>query len=979
MKKLLYTFLFASITLSALAQKKPDFLKHKEADWVNAQLSKLSPKERIAQLLMVAAYSHPDSAHRTPQLDSLIQNYNIGGIIFFRGNPIDQAKMTNRFQDMAKTPLLISLDAEWGLGMRLKNTVRFPYQMTLGAIRNDSLIYQMGAEIARQSKRMGIHVNFAPVVDINNNPNNPVISFRSFGEGKERVFDKGLAYLNGMQENGMLATLKHFPGHGDTDVDSHRNLPLLPFDKKRLEYLELYPFQEIIKEGANGVMVAHMSIPALDSTKNLPSTLSKPIVTDLLKKQLGFEGLIFTDALNMKGVTKFFPPGIVDVKALLAGNDVLLFSEDIPKAITEIESAIANNQITQEEIDSRCSKILAAKYWVKLHEWKSIDTTNLIEDLNTPKAQWLNRQLSEASLTLLKNENKILPIKKLHYKKIASLSIGRKDTVSDFQQMLGKYTEIDHYWLTNKDSATAIDSIKNILKAYDLVIVGLHQMRYVPYNRLVYNDAIKLFISDLATANNTILSWFRNPYTLAQIDFAEQAQGLILTYQDNKNAEELAAQLIFGAVGANGRLPVSIEGKFRSGYGLTLSGGQRLKFTMPEEVGIDSKKLQFKMDSIANLALDSGVTPGMQLLVAKDGKVFFHKTYGYHTYDSLVKVQQDDIYDWASITKITGPLPALMKLHDRRVLKLNWPLSNYWFDWKSGNKKRLTVRDILAHNAKLRAWIPYWESTVRKNGSFKKNTFASDSSETYSVRVSPQLYLHKDYKDDIYKAIRKSKLRKEEGYKYSGLSFYLFPEIIETLTGEEYEYHLKETFYKPLGANTLTFNAYKHYPLSRIIPTEVDTFFRKTLLHGYVHDEGAAMMGGISGNAGLFGSTLDLAKIMQMYLWMGEYGGERYISEATMKEFTKRQFPNKGNRRGLGFDKTLLEDKEKGTPAIDASDSSFGHSGYTGTFTWADPENGLLFIFMSNRVYPTRTNGKLYKLNIRPSLHNALYDLLKQE
>ncbi|MGB0525965.1 MAG: glycoside hydrolase family 3 N-terminal domain-containing protein [Flammeovirgaceae bacterium] len=975
MKKLAFLLLTFIFFNQAVAQKMPDFLKDTTQLWVETQFAQLSPKERIAQLLMVAAYSHADSAHRTADLVKLIKEYKIGGIIFFRGEPIQQALLTNQFQALSKTPLLISIDAEWGLGMRLKNTIKFPYQMTLGAIRDEQLIYQMGAEIARQSKRMGIHVNFAPVVDVNNNPNNPVISFRSFGEGQENVLDKGLAYMNGMQENGLLATIKHFPGHGDTDVDSHLGLPLLNFDRERLTRLELYPFQELINEGASSVMVAHMSIPALDSTKNLPSTLSKPIVTDLLKKEMGFQGLTFTDALNMKGVTKFFPPGEVDVRALLAGNDALLFTEDVPKAIAEIEQAVRTGQITQEEIDRRCKKLLAVKYWAKLHEWTAIDTTQLIPDLNSSQAKWLNRQLMEASLTLLKNDNDVMPIKQLHYKKIASLSIGR-DTISDFQTTLGKYTHIDHYWLSKNDSAAAIDSIKMKLKDYDVVIVGLHQMRYVPFNRLVYNDAMRLFISDLATSHKSIFAWFRNPYTLAKIDYIEKVQGLILTYQDNQDAEELAAQVIFGGIGANGKLPVTIDGKFNAGYGLNLTGGERLKFTLPEELGIATNQLHFKIDSVVNLALQEGVAPGIQVLAAKDGKVFFHKNYGYHTYDSVRKVRLDDIYDIASITKIIGPLPALMKLYDERKLKLNMPLSKYWSDWQSGNKKRLKVREVLAHQARLKAWIPYWQAAVKKNGSFKKNTFAKDSSEIYSIRVTDSLFLHKDYHYKIDKAIRKSKLRKEEGYRYSGLSFYVYPRMIESLTGDEYEYHLKEHFYKPLGASTFTFNAYKHYPLARIIPTEVDTFFRKTLLHGYVHDEGAAMMGGVSGNAGLFSSTIDLAKMMQMYLWMGQYGGERYISEATVKEFTKRHYAHKNNRRGLGFDKPLLKDKEKGTPALAASEASFGHSGYTGTFTWADPENGLLFIFMSNRVHPTRTNGKIYELNIRPALHNALYELL---
>jgi len=943
--------------------------------WVDSIMQTLSTTDRIAQLINVATFSNRE-AQFEDSISQLIKEYKIGGLIFFQGGPVRQARLTNRYQAESEVPLLISIDAEWGLGMRLDSTINFPYQMTLGAIQNDSLIYQLGVEIGRQCKRMGIHLNFAPVVDVNNNPLNPVINYRSFGENPEAVANKGLLYAMGMQDQGVIATAKHFPGHGDTDTDSHHDLPQLPHSLDRLNEVEMVPFKTLIEAGVGGVMVAHMNIPSLDSTENLPSTLSKPIVTGLLKEELGFEGLIMTDALNMKGVTRFYQPGEVDAAALIAGNDLLMYSEDVGAALEQVQLAIKEKRLTQTDIDNKCRKVLKAKYHLGLGNPTTIELQGLVDDLNTPQGELLHRRLVEASMTMVKNDG-LVPLKQLDTLTIASISVGA-DHITPFQRMLEKYTSVDHFLVPKGATSEQTGQFRNLVKGYDRLIIGLHAVLNRPGNSKGYGDATYRLLEDLTENNNTILVSFRNAYTLDLLPIA-QSQATLCSYQDQLLGQQTAAQVLFGAVGVNGKLPVTVNQQLPYGTGLTTSGGLRLKYTQPEEVGMNAHYLNHHIDSVIQVGLDSLAYPGAQVLVAKDGKVVFHKAYGFLTYDSLRKVRLNDIYDLASVTKVTGPLPALMKLYGEGKIDLDAPFNKYWPDFEGTEKEKMTVREVLAHYAQLKPYIVYWEDTKKKNGKFKKKYFRTEASHKFPVEVTEDLYLRHNYREKgIYKAIRKSALEEEKEYRYSGLSFYLFPEIIENLTGQDFSDYVKQQFYLPLGAQTLTYRPLDLFPPERIVPTENDDFFRMKQLHGTVHDEGAAMMDGVSGNAGLFSTTNDLAKLFQMYLQWGNYGGEEYIKEFAVKEFAACQYCDEGNRRGLGFDKPLIENRANGSTAADASDATFGHSGYTGTYAMADPENGLLMIFMSNRVYPTRDNRKLYQLNIRPSIHQILYDALRE-
>ena len=964
---------------AAHSQTVPSFLKANPR-WVDSVFNALTPDQRIAQLIMVAGFSNRSKSYED-SLMALIQTYQIGGAVFFQGGPIRQARLVNRLQTVVKVPMLIAIDGEWGLGMRLDSTVRFPYQMTLGAIQGrDDLIYKMGAAVARQSKRMGIHINFAPVADVNNNPNNPVINFRSFGEDKESVASKALAFMKGMQDNGLLTSLKHFPGHGDTGTDSHYDLPLISKNRQQLDELELYPFRKLIDAGASGVMIAHLSIPALDSTPNLPSTLSRRVVSDLLKNELGFGGLIFSDAMNMKGVMKYFPSGIADRMGIEAGMDVLEYTLDIPRAIAEIKQAIADGRLLQTDIDARCRKVLAAKAWAGLDRYKPVNLMNLVRELNEPESNLINRLLTEEALTVLKNDKEpsgepIIPVLNLGTKRIASISLDAPNETY-FQKMLANYTAVDHFNLAAATADTTVERIRNDLKQYDLLLVGVHLSNIRPAVQYGVTPKTVALLKELCETGKAVVSVFGNPYALDKLEGLDKAKSLIMAYQLTQFTEELAAQLIFGAIPAKGKLPVTVNPQYKLNDGITTSAIARLKYTIPEEVGVDSYFLTAKIDSLVKVALEQKATPGCVVEMAKDGKVIFRKAYGMHTYEGLTPTKENDLFDLASVTKVSTSTLALMRLVDEGKFDLNKTMGDYLPDFKHSNKANLIWRDVLTHQAGLKASIAFWTATKNPDGTWKGHTFDEKKHGPYKVQITDNLFMHRKYRKTIFETIRDSPVSAKKDYVYSDLSFILYPQIVEKMTHQPFEDYLKQNVYEPLGATTLTFNPMRFYPLPRMVPTEYDSVFRKTLVWGRVHDEGAAMLGGVSGHAGLFGSANDLMKLVQMYLQKGYYGGKQFISPETITEFTRYQFPEKGSRRGLGFDKPTF--KYSGNAPKYASPQSFGHSGFTGPFTWIDPQYNTSYVFMSNRVYPSRSHTKLITLNIRTNIADALYEAIRR-
>ena len=951
--------------------KVPDFIKI-EDPWVDSIVSLLTLEQKIAQLIMYPVYTKNGEAELT-KIEKLVDDFGIGGLIYMQGGPVSQVNAHNRLMARSKVPLLTSIDGEWGVRMRLDSVIRFPRQMLLGAIQDESLVYDMGVEIAKQCSLTGVHVNFAPVVDINVNPNNPVINSRSFGEVKENVTRLSQAYMKGMQDNRILACAKHFPGHGDTDVDSHLGLPVIKHSAERIKEIELYPFKALIDSGMGSVMVAHLYIPSLDNTKNRASTLSPKIVQGLLKDSLKFQGLAFTDALNMHGVSKYYKTGEVDLLALLAGNDILLFSQDVGKAIDYIIKAVRKGTITEAEITSRVKKVIQLKKWIGLDEFMPLCTDSLIEQLNSPQAQLIRRKLVESSVTLLKNNGNKIPLKGLAKLKLASVSIGVTKE-SPFQKMLSNYATIKHFTISEKASKEEVVKLINDLKPYNLTLVGIHGGSRSPRKKFGITKQMINVLNTIKTLHPTIVSVFANPYSLGVYPEIGKADGVIMAYENALLSQEYTAQLIFGGIDSKGKLPITASDQFKAGDGIDTKKN-RLKYSIPIEEGFNPIDLQ-QIDSIVLKGIEEKAFPGCQVFVARRGNVIYNKSFGHHTYEKKKAVKKDDIYDLASITKVTASVPNLMKLVENGGVNLDYNLCDYLGYVDSTSYINMNLRRMLAHNAGLVSWIPFYKKTMNR-GRLNFDAYSHTQSVEFPSKVTDGLYTRGEYKDSIQKWITTHGIHKKHDYRYSDLGYYFYKDIIEKHTGKTLDVLSDSLFYKPLGATTLTYNPLKKFNKSRIAPTENDMHFRKKLVHGTVHDPGAAMLGGVAGHAGLFSSANDLAKMFQMYLNNGEYGGERFIDSAVVADFTRTQFPNEENRRGAGFDKPSPDGH--GPTCGCVSDQSFGHSGFTGTLVWADPDKEIVYVFLSNRVYPDAENKKIIRMNIRTDIQEVIYSAIAEE
>ncbi len=970
--KFLFTFFLTAHFLTANSQADTIKIDDPGERWADSVMQSLTLNEMIGQLMVIRA-NNPGQDY-FDVIDQYIRDYNIGGVTFFGGHPTLQARQTNYWQGIAKTPLFISIDGEWGLAMRLDSILSFPYMMTLGAIDNDSLIYLMGLEVARQCKQIGVQMNFAPVVDINSNPDNPVIHMRSFGENQEDVARKGIMYMKGMQDGGLIVTAKHFPGHGDTGSDSHHTLPVIPHSRQRLDSVELYPYRRLIEAGLDGIMIAHLYVPSVEKTANTPSTLSGSVVTGLLRNELGFQGLIVTDALDMKGVTQNNIPGEIEVKALQAGNDILLLSANVPEAVKQIKASIEQGILSEDIIREHCRRILVYKYKAGLNMVKPVNTVGLFNNLNTPESELLCWKLFEEAVTIVRNNKDILPLTNLDTLNIASVSAGHgKNT--PFQERLSCYAPINNFSLKKEPSDTDLALLKRQLEPFNLVIISIQNTTIWGGSPYGISGQVLKFIGEISKEKKVILDVFASPYSLRLLEKLPQAGAIILSYQDHQLMQDISAQVIFGGIPASGKLPVSAGTLFPSGTGFNTTA-IRLKYTMPEELGIDRKSL-LPIDSMVKDAMLKKVFPGCQVWAAKDGKVFYMESFGYHTYDNEIPVNDFDLYDIASLTKIAASTLSVMRMAGEMKLDIDQQLQVYLpYLWNTG-KGEIIIREMMAHQSKLTPWIPFYKYTL-KNDKPDTAFYRSTISEDFPVRVAENMYIRKNYNYVIYDSILSSPLLKTSSYKYSDLGFYLIPEIMENLVNEPFEDYVDLTFYKPLGLSTTGFLPRERFTLDRIPPTEQDITFRFQLVHGDVHDQGAAMLGGVSGHAGLFSDANDLGIIAQMLLQGGTYGGVKYLKPETIKEFTEWQFPLNDNRRGIGFDKPLPEYIPEGPCCKSASAASFGHTGFTGTYFWADPENQLVFIFLSNRVYPDATNNKLSGMNLRPKIHQVFYNAIEK-
>lgn len=946
--------------------------------WVDSIYDKLTVEERIGQLFMVAAYSGGKNLNEEA-ITKLINAHQVGGLIFMQGGPIRQALMTNRYQHIAQVPLLLAMDAEWGLGMRLDSVRNFPRQMMLGATRDTGLVYKMGMAIAAQCRRLGVHMDFAPDVDVNNNPSNPVINSRSFGENKYWVAMLGSAFMRGLQKLGVIACAKHFPGHGDTNTDSHKELPLIPKSLAQLDTLELYPFRHLIAGGVKSVMVAHLEVPALDTAAHVPTTLSKNTVTGLLKEKLGYNGLIVTDALAMQGVAKYFPAGEADMRAFAAGNDILLFSQDVPNAIVKIKNAIDSGAIPVSMLETSVKKILAAKYDAGLHTWKDIDTTNITNDLNS-EIDAIRTQTAKEAITLVKDDNQVF--NKLNGNmSVAYVGVNADKPTTLYAAVQDKFPLAKADWLGKSSSEEDTRRVLENMKDKDAVVIGVHNLNFAPGSNYGLSDELLGFLQQAACRPNTMVVLMGNAYAM---QYFCGAPSIMVAYEDDSLTEVVAGDMLTKKLKPKGKLPVTacVDGKsicpapvMSKKPAIAKEQPKDLSRTLyPADAGVVDVSALDKLDLFINRCIVDGVFPGCRVFAARDGKVFYDRAFGKLTYDGETPVDTSTLYDMASCTKVLATNISVMKLYEEGLINLDKTLGDYLPITRGTDKAELKIKDILLHQAGLKSWIPFYKEVLNEKGKPKKMLFRKKRSAEFNVQVTADLYMRNDYIDTMWSRILKSPLDNKGKSVYSDLDFIFLAAVVEQVTGKSIDKYAEETFYKPLGLTHILYAPLSKYPLTQIAPTELDNSFRGELVHGYVHDPGAAMMGGVAGHAGLFATAQDVALVFQMLLNKGTYGGKRYFKPETVALFTA--YNSTLNFRGLGFDKPMGDPEKGGAAGNRVSAQAFGHQGFTGTCAWADPATGIIFVFLSNRVYPTADNKKISEQNVRTITQDYIYESL---
>ena len=987
-KRLLGCFVLALSVAQCFAQDA-------ESRWVDSVYNSLTLEQRVGQLICMRA-NQPDKPFYE-DVAKYIKKYNIGGVCFFRADAEAQVKKTNEWQALAQTPLMVSIDAEWGLAMRVNKTLAYPYPMTVGAVADDQLIYEMGQQVAEQCQRMGIHVNFAPVVDVNSNAANPVIGMRSFGENPENVGNKGVAYAMGMQSKGLITSMKHFPGHGNTSTDSHLTLPTVTRTMDEVRDIELAPFRKMIEGGVNGAMVGHLYFPAIEKVKNTSSSLSYGVVTDLLKEEMGFEGLIFTDGLDMKGVSEKVRNDSVPYVAFMAGNDVLILPHDVPFAIKTIKAAAERDPVAEARLEESCKKILRYKYRAGLNNYKALSTENLMTDLKKKSYIELRQQLYDEAITMLRNENQVIPL--ANNKKIAVVTIG--NTKNDVNSGLVERGFSTTSFVVEKDkiASKSAEWLKK-LEAYDLVVVSIEKTTMFANKNYGINDATVNFFNRLVAQNDVILNLFACPYALDMFRINNSVKAVVVGYQDEVPAVDAVVRLLAGELEPHGTLPVSVS-KFKCGEGIVIGTPVKPKYTLPfkeEPVKSEPMKGQLmqnepvesvpdvtlpvskmdekyarRLDSVAKAGIKGKAYPGCQIVAMKDGHVVYDTCFGTFTYGGGHRVQPDDMYDIASCTKIFASTLAIMKLYDDGLIDLNKTLADFFPYLKGKAHGKLKLIDIMTHQAGLKAWIPFYKVTVNEDGPMAE-FYSNQMDKNHNVRVAENLYLINDYADRIFDSVAKTPLGKKK-YLYSDMGFYYMPKIVKQLTNQNIEEYLNEKFYRPMNLSHICYQPLNHFTREQIAPTENDTVFRMQLVWGDVHDQAAAMFGGVAGHAGLFANAHDLAVLMQMFLDEGTYNGVQYLKPETVRYFTRAPYSSSNdNRRGIGFDKLPVNKKGSSTASKSGSMKGYGHTGFTGTFVWADPENKTVIVFLSNRVHPFPDPNKLARQGIRTTLHDILYE-----
>lgn len=946
-----------------------------EKNFIDSIYAQMTLEERVGQLFMIRAHSDKSRDYEKT-VEKYITKYNVGGLCFFQGTAQRQVELINEYQAVAKYPLMISMDAEWGPAMRFKEgVVNYPRQLLLGAIQDNTHIYDFGREVAKQMKAIGVHVNFAPVVDINNNPANPVINDRSFGEDRVNVLSKGQMYASGMQDGGIMAVAKHFPGHGDTDADSHYDLPVIKWDTSRLFQQEVFPFQHMVGNGVQGIMVAHLNVPAFDSTPKLPTTLSRKVITDLLKNKLGFKGLVYTDAMEMQGVLKHFKTGVAEVMTLQAGTDVVLMPANIGIAYDAVLEAVKNKEIDPLEFEIKVKKILLHKKRLGVFDFKPLDAEAAKEILISESAKMIKKDLIREALTLVRDEYNYLPLKKKEGLKLASITIG-SNTGKVFRQTLNEYAEFQHFTYGTSLGEGEIKHMVEQTAGKELVIVSVNKMgRSMKTNWGVDKSVVQLVNTLQENGRKVCVVLNGNPYAAGLFD---NASCLVVTYVEDIDAETTLPAAIFGAEPFRGKMPVTASTKAVFGQGKNTQSLIRLTKGTAIEVGAADSVIA-EIDSMAHALIEDGAAPGCVILVAKEGKVFYHKAFGHHTYAKERPMDVEDIFDVASITKIASTTLAVMKLYDSGLIDIKDRVSKYLPELQGTNKSRMTIGEVMSHRAGLAAYIPFYKMTlVKEDGQvFPSNFYYNQTpSDSFSIHVADQLYMKNTYVDEMWRQIIDSPVNNRKRYLYSDLGMYMMASLVEKLTGKTLDEYVREEFYEPMGLEQIGYLPLTKFPTDRIVPTEDDDYYRKQVIKGHVHDMGAAMLGGVSGHAGLFSDAFGIAALLEMVRNGGYYNGMRFFDEETVAFFTKRF--NGETRRGLGFDMRQMDKSKTLNVAESASSRLFGHTGFTGTCAWVDPDKDMVFVFLSNRTFPSMNNRKLITNNYRNKIMESVYQAFQK-
>lgn len=933
--------------------------------WVDSVLSRMTLDEKIGQLLMPYAFGEEDF-NNTDTVLRFIRDYHIGGVMLGGGATHETIRQVNAFQKASKIPLLISIDGEWGVGMRIDSSFHYPWNMTLGAVNDTGLVYEVGRRMALQCKRLGIQINFAPVVDVNVNAANPIVGNRSFGSDPRRVADRAIALMKGMQDEGVLTSAKHFPGHGATDRDSHLELPVLPYTRGRLDSIELYPFKKLVEAGVGSVMVGHLSVSALEPNPKIPSSLSRRVVTDLLKGEMGFDGLVFTDALEMKGVSGFYPADEAAVRALLAGDDVLLENKNPGKMFAAIKKGLQEGKISRKRIDRSVRKVLQTKYRLGLNRpVPALSAEGLVADLNTEADSALYLAVMEKAVTLLRNRDGVLPFMEtgldapLYWVRLGE---GESATFGEYLRRYAPVIEIDGNERGTYDLAQLVPDGAR-------VVVSYHNFNRRPISlkpQLSKENQKK--ITALSRKGRNVLVLFSMPYGLLDWDGYEPYEGLVVAYQ-NATANHIAvAEMLFGAIAPEGSLPVTLSDKFRAGYGLTFEPVDRLKYGYPSQAGMSPEKIA-EMDRIVREVVESKAAPAVQVLIARHGRVIYDRCYGSADGEGEEPNRPDRIYDMASVTKIMATLPVIMKMVQEKALSLDDRLGDRLPYLKGTNKESLLVRDLLTHTAGLQDWIPYYLETLDADGRPSPEYYRPRPEGEFTLPVTEYLYARRSAADSLRRRIVASPVSPEKKYVYSDLAFMFLQEIAERHYGRPLNEIVQEAFYGPVGAWRTGYLPLERFDREEIIPSEKDTYWRHGLVQGYVHDMTAPFRGGVSGHAGLFSTADDMAKMGQMYLNGGHYGGRRYIDSALLRAFSACQDCDKGFYRGLGFDRPGPRNRTM-------SQQAFGHTGFTGTCVWIDPQYDLVYVFLSNRTFLSMNDNTLSRLGLRGRIQQAAVDAI---